>query len=74
MTSGTLTLTRKNFTDLKPLAQHVSGQLQTTVPDMMSDNWYKDTFLAKMQTMKKGPLVFTTQTLAADAADTDIAK
>jgi chitin synthase len=35
---GTLTLTRKNFMDIEPLAQHVSGQLQTTVPDMKSSD------------------------------------
>lgn len=80
MTDRTLFLTRKNFTILEPLAQHPgpSGQLQTTVPDiMMSDNWYKNTFLTKMQIMEKGPLVFTKDTLAADsdaAADTSIAK
>jgi chitin synthase len=71
---GTLSLTRKNFTDLEPLAQHISGPLQSTVPDMESSSWYKNMFLVKMELMKKGPLVLTTQTLAADAADTDIAK
>ena len=74
VTDGNLALTRKNFTDVEPLAQHVSGQLQHTVPDMESDSWYTNTFLAKMETMVKGPLVLTTQTLAADAADTNIAK
>ena len=68
------TLTWKNFMDVEPLVQHVSGQLQPMVPDMKSDSWYKNTFLTKMQTMRKGPLVLTTQTLAADAADTDITK
>jgi hypothetical protein len=50
VTDEKLALTRKKFTDLEPLAQYVSGQLQTTVPDMMSDNWYRDTFLAKLKT------------------------
>jgi hypothetical protein len=45
----------EEFTDLEPLAQHVSGQLQTMVPDMKSDDWYKNTSLAKMHTMQKGP-------------------
>jgi chitin synthase len=62
VTDGTLTLTRKNFTNEEPQAQRISGQLQTTVPDMMGDNWYKDTFLTKMQTMKKGTLVIMKQT------------
>ena len=74
VTDGSLSLTRKNFMDLEPLAQHVSGQLQTTVPDMKSNSWYTNTFLAKMKTMQKGPLVLTKQTLAANAADTTIAK
>ena len=74
VTDGSLLLTRKNFMDLEPLAQHVSGQLQTTVPDMKSNSWYTNTFLAKMKTMQKGPLVLTKQTLAANAADTTIAK
>ena len=74
VTDGTLTLTRKNFTDTEPVAQHISGQLQTTVPAMKSNSWYHDTFLTKMQTMMKGPLVLTTQTLAAEAADSTIAK
>ena len=72
--SGTLTLMWKNFTDLELLMQHVSGQLQTMVPDMKNDSWYTNMFLAKMKTMQKGPLVLTTQTLAADTADTDIVK
>ena len=74
VTDGSLSLTRKNFTNIEPLAQHVSGQLQTTVPDMKSNSWYTNTFLAKMRTMQKGPLVLTKQTLAVDAADTTIAK
>ena len=74
VTDNTLSLTRKNFTDLEPLAQHVSGKLQTQAPDMESENWYKDTFLTKMQTMRKGPLVYTKGTIAAEVADTDIAK
>ena len=74
VTDDTLFLTQKNFTDVEPLARHVSGALQTQAPDMESENWYKGTFFPKMQTMKKGPLVLTKGTIAADAADTDIAK
>jgi chitin synthase len=74
VTDTTLSLTYKNFTDLEPVAIHLSGALQTTVPDMENANWYTDTFLAKMKTMQKGPLVLTSQTLAAQAADTSIAK
>ena len=74
VTDGSLVLTRKNATIVEPLAQHVSGQTQTTVPDMKSNSWYTNTFLAKMRTMQKGPLVLTKQSLATDAADTSIAK
>jgi chitin synthase len=74
VTNGMLFLKPKNFTHLEPLAKHLSGPLQTTVPDMESVNWYNDTFLAKMEAFQKGPLVLTKQTLPASAADTSIAK
>ena len=71
---GTLFLTAKNATLLEPLAVHKSGQLQTTVPDLENVNWYQDTFLPKMRTMQKGPLVLTKQTLASEAADDTLSK
>jgi chitin synthase len=74
VTDDMLAITPKNFPVVEPLAEHVSGPLQQTVPDMESKTWYQDTFLTKMKTMEKGPLVLTTGTLAAQAADTNIAK
>ena len=50
------------------------GPITTAASDMKSISWYTNTFLLKMKSMKKSPLVFTKQTLAADAADTIIAK
>ncbi|KAF8804044.1 hypothetical protein BYT27DRAFT_7259492 [Phlegmacium glaucopus] len=66
----TSALTPKNFADVEPLARHVSGKLQMQAPDMESENWG----LPKMQTMRKGPLVLSKGSIAAGAADTDIAK
>jgi len=40
--------------------------LDTHIADY-SVNWYKDPFLAKMETFQKGPLILTKQTLAANA-------
>jgi len=71
---NTLFLTPKNFTITEPLAKHVSGKLQTQASGMQSENWHKDTFLKKMQTMRKGPLVLTKGSIASAAADTNIAK
>ena len=74
VTDANLFLTPKNFTELEPLAMHVSGKLQTQAPDMETNSWYPDTFMAKMKTMRKGPLVLTKGYIASAAADTDTAK
>jgi chitin synthase len=74
VTDGTTSLTRQNWTDIAPLAHHVSGRLQTEVPDMESNDWYGNVFFPKMQTMKKGPLVIERKSVAAQAADDSINK
>ncbi|KAF8887281.1 chitin synthase-domain-containing protein [Gymnopilus junonius] len=58
-----------NWTDIAPLAHHVSGALQTEVPDMEKTDWYSTVFFPKMQTFKKGPLVYTRKSVAIAAAD-----
>ncbi|KAF8868757.1 chitin synthase [Gymnopilus junonius] len=69
VTDPTLSLTRQNWTDIAPLAHHVSGALQTEVPDMEKTDWYSTVFFPKMQTFKKGPLVYTRKSVAIAAAD-----
>lgn len=68
-------LTFKNFSDVEPTAVHVSGQLATVSNSALhQSNWYTNTFQAKMKNFYKGPLVYTSGTLKAYAADTGIAK
>ncbi|KAJ3513631.1 hypothetical protein NLJ89_g2840 [Agrocybe chaxingu] len=74
VTDDTLQLTVQNVTDIAPLAHHTSGRLQTQSPDMSSPTWYSDTFFPKMQTMRKGPLVWERKQVLAMARDTDTAK
>lgn len=74
VTDDNLSLTRQNWTDVAPLMHHVSGKLQTTSPEMANPDWYINTFWPKMQTMKKGPVVWGWDTIAASAADTSVAK
>ncbi|PPQ77158.1 hypothetical protein CVT25_010786 [Psilocybe cyanescens] len=74
VTNPQISLQRMNWTDVAPLAHHVSGALQTQAPDMEAPDWYTQTFLKKMQPMEKGPLVIERKTIAAMAADDSIAK
>ncbi|KAJ7065405.1 glycosyltransferase family 2 protein [Mycena amicta] len=72
---GTLTLTYKNFSETEPTALHISGQLQAVSSSKLhNSNWYTATFLPKMKNYRKGPLVYTSKELKAQAADTNIAK
>ena len=66
---GNLFLTRQNWSDFAQLAHHFSGQQATGTSDLSNVNWYRDTFWPKMQTMKKGPLVYEMKRIAAGAAD-----
>ncbi|KAJ7036551.1 glycosyltransferase family 2 protein [Mycena alexandri] len=75
VSDGSQMLTFKNFSDVEPTAVHVSGQLATESNSALhQSNWYTNTFQAKMKNYYKGPLVYTSGTLKAYAADTDIAK
>ncbi|KAJ7498041.1 glycosyltransferase family 2 protein [Mycena galericulata] len=75
VTDPTLQLAIKNFTDTEPTAIHTSGQLSAgQSAALKADDWYTATFQPKMKNYYKGPLVYTTSTLQAFAADTNIAK
>ncbi|PPQ74695.1 hypothetical protein CVT26_007605 [Gymnopilus dilepis] len=74
VTDPNMALTRQNWTDFAPQAHHVSGALQTEVPDMEKVDWYSKVFFPKMQTFKKGPVVYTRKAVAAGAADQDDTK
>ncbi|KAJ7780186.1 glycosyltransferase family 2 protein [Mycena maculata] len=75
VTDSSLTLTYKNFSDTEPTALHISGALATeTTSALHNSDWYTSTFLPKMKNYYKGPLVYTSDTLASEAADTSIAK
>ncbi|KAF8967535.1 chitin synthase [Flammula alnicola] len=74
VTDDNLFLTRENWTDVAPLAHHFSGKQQTLSPAMEQPDWYSKVFFPKMQTMKKGPLVYTRQNIAAQAADPNVNK
>ncbi|KAF7345448.1 Glycosyltransferase family 2 protein [Mycena venus] len=70
-----LVLTIKNFTESEPTAVHKSGQAAVDSNSKLHNNqWYTQTFLPKMKNYYKGPLVYTSGTLKAFAADTNIAK
>jgi chitin synthase len=73
VTESSLELTYKNFTAVVPLAMHKSGSLQS-VQNTALDNadWYTATFQPKMNNYHKGPLVWDTKNIAAQAADQDI--
>lgn len=74
VTDNTISLSRQNFTLLAPTAMHVSGNLQTTSKALSSPDWYPNVFFKKMQTFRKGPLVYPTKQIAAMAADPTVAK
>ncbi|KAJ7618983.1 glycosyltransferase family 2 protein [Mycena polygramma] len=75
VTDPALQLSIKNFTNSEPTAMHSSGSLAPTQDSKLHQNdWYTSIFLPKMKTFHKGPLVYTSQTLQAFAADTNIAK
>ena len=74
VTDDNLFMTRQNWTDIAPLMHYVSGKLQTTSPEMSNPDWYINTFWPKMQTMKKGPVVWDWDAIASGTSDTDDAK
>jgi len=64
-----LELTYKNFTPAVPLAMHKSGSLQSVQNTTLDNaNWYTTTFQPKMKNYRKGPLVWETQNITAQAA------
>jgi chitin synthase len=74
VTDNTLALTYKNFTVLAPTAIHTSGVLQQTSQKLRQQDWYTAVFQPKMKNYHKGALVWDRSTIAAQAADTNIAK
>ncbi|KAJ6485567.1 glycosyltransferase family 2 protein [Mycena sanguinolenta] len=75
VTDPSLQLTIKNITDPEPTASHASGQFaQSTTSALHNNDWYTSTFLPKIKQYYKGPLVYTSSSLRAQAADTGIAK
>jgi len=74
VTDGTLALTAKNATINIPQAMHVSGQLQSQSKALSQSNWYTQKFLKTVNQYHKGPLVWESKVIKAQAADTSIAK
>lgn len=74
VTDNQLSLTRQNFTDVAPLAHHISGALQTSIEGLEPADWYSQTFFPKMKPMRKGPLVIARHEVAVQAADPNIMK
>jgi chitin synthase len=70
----TLSLTPKNFTVLAPTGIHVSGALQQTSQALKQSDWYTAVFQPKMDNYHVGALVWESSDIAAQAADTSIAK
>ncbi|TFK63456.1 glycosyltransferase family 2 protein [Pluteus cervinus] len=69
---NTLFITPQNFTDLNPLAIHTSGELQPNRNTALaSPNWYLTNFQSTMRNFAKGPLVWATNVIQAQAADQD---
>ncbi|KAF7371090.1 Glycosyltransferase family 2 protein [Mycena sanguinolenta] len=75
VTDPSLQLTIKNFTNSEPTASHASGTFAPSTTSALHNNdWYTSTFLPKIKPYYKGPLVYTSSNLRAQAADTNIAK
>lgn len=73
VTQSSLELTYKNFTAVVPLAMHKSGSLQSVQKTALHNaDWYTATFQPKMKNYHKGPLVWKTKDIAAQAAEQDI--
>ncbi|KAJ7623767.1 chitin synthase [Roridomyces roridus] len=74
VTDNTVTLSIKNFTNTEPTAMHLSGDSGSQSAALKKNDWYTSTFQPKIQEFHKGPVVYTSKTLSAFAADTDVAK
>ncbi|RDB20078.1 Chitin synthase 8 [Hypsizygus marmoreus] len=74
VTDNALSLTNKNATITVPGAVHVSGSLQPFSAKLKASDWYTQTFLKTMRNFRKGPLVWERKDIAAQAADSSIAK
>ncbi|KAG5652272.1 hypothetical protein H0H81_005583 [Sphagnurus paluster] len=75
VTDNTMALTHKvnNATIIQ--AMHVSGSLASGASaKLKQDNWYTNNFLPTMNNFRKGPLVIEKKSIAAQAADPDIAR
>jgi chitin synthase len=63
----------ENFTPIVPLAMHKSGASERAQGTALDNaGWYTATFRPKMKNYHKGPLVWTTKEVAAQAADQTI--
>jgi chitin synthase len=74
VSDNTVVLTPKNFTVLAPTAIHTSGAQQQSSQKLKQSDWYTAVFQPKMANYHKGALVWDKQTIAAQAADTNVAK
>ncbi|KAG0695993.1 glycosyltransferase family 2 protein [Suillus ampliporus] len=73
VTQSSLELVYKNFTPVVPLAMHKSGASESSQGTALdNEGWYTATFQPKMKNYHKGPLVWTTKEVAAQAADQNI--
>lgn len=73
VTQTSVELVYKNFTPIVPLAMHKSGASESAQGTALDNaGWYTATFQPKMKNYHKGPLVWTTKEVAAQAADQTI--
>ena len=75
VSDNTLAILPQNFTEDEPNAMHTSGNLQSNPGTALHQNdWYTSNFLPTMRQFRKGPLVWETSNIQAQAADTNIQK
>ena len=68
-----LALQKANFTPVNTQAIHTSGPLQGATGSKLNNiNWYVDDFLKKINQFYKGPLVWESKEIMAQALDQDI--
>ncbi|TDL30141.1 chitin synthase [Rickenella mellea] len=75
VTDGSIALQYKNFTPVTSVAIHLSGQQQPAQGTKLDNpEWYRNTFVPKMNQFLKGPLVVSRKDVAAQAKDPDLQK
>lgn len=69
----TLSLQYKNFTPVDQIAVHTSGPAQSAQNTKLDNiDWYPDTFVPKIDSFYKGPLVITPDDVQSQASDQNI--